>query len=110
MSYLVHLLPKDETLEADSCRVDGMASAENNEHEQCREVSSDSVRLFHFTSCRKPWSCPQHPPDSLCGHMMDKWWDIRANLQTNLTGKAGKKGCENGYEPLELIGKNQRYG
>jgi len=61
--------------------------------EDCRFTSADDVVTFHFTICRKPWSClsyaSKNPNFELCRQMSRKWYKLRSELEKSW-GRSGK--------------------
>merc|ERR1712232_225911 len=60
----------------------------------------DSVKSVHFTGdCIKPWSCftPQ-PHQWFCKGLLDKWWQLRAELEA-------KRGLPETKRRCSLVGK-----
>jgi len=61
-----------------------------------------AVQSVHFTGdCVKPWSCSTSGA-WFCKGLMEKWWEMRAELEAERGLPRSYKGCRNGkYTPLE---------
>jgi len=66
-----------------------------------QEKTIANVKSVHFTGdCIKPWTCSS-ARDWFCAGLMNKWWELRAELEASRNLPASPKQCTaGGYQPI----------
>jgi len=93
--------PKSRVQPLDRSVYDVIDTPDLDEALQAERVSSDDVKVFHFTGmCSKPWDC-LHARSAICQKMTDRWWNLRSEFAAH-QGSSPPPRCKEGgeYEPM----------
>ncbi|GAB5031602.1 Hypothetical protein NocV09_00601550 [Nannochloropsis oceanica] len=96
--YFHKLTDPTRAKEVDRCVYNNMF-----DNPECKNASIPMIKNVHFTVCQKPWTCTTHAKNAACTPFMEKWFQLRRELESMETGAYGEACVRGNYRPLEFL-------